>query len=94
MPGIHLCTRARLPETRRRRAKARARASHNTAKGLSIVQSWVQWQNEVVEMLGAELEESLHHVSLDDIDWTAWRNFYLEGRSPRAAVDRALERDL
>ena len=58
------------------------------------MQSWVQWQNEVVAMLGAELEEALHHVSSDDIDWTAWRNFYLEGRSPRAAVDRALERDL
>jgi hypothetical protein len=54
----------------------------------------VQWQAEVVAALGAELEEILQHVSLDDIDWPAWRNFYLEGRSARAAVDRALERDL
>jgi hypothetical protein len=58
------------------------------------VQTWVQWQNELVATLGAEFEEALHHISLDDIDWPAWRNFYLEGRSPRAAVDRALERDL
>ncbi len=58
------------------------------------MQTWAQWQAEVVTALGAELEELLHHVSLDDIDWPAWRNFYLEGRTPRAAVDRALERDL
>ena len=58
------------------------------------MQTWVQWQAEVVAALGAELEEILHHVALDDIDWAAWRNFYLEGRSARAAVDRALERDL
>jgi hypothetical protein len=58
------------------------------------MQTWMQWQVEVVATLGAELEEILHQVSVDDIDWPAWRNFYLEGRSPRAAVDRALERDL
>jgi hypothetical protein len=58
------------------------------------MQTWVQWQAEVVATLGAELEEILHQVALDDIDWPAWRNFYLEGRSARAAVNRALERDL
>ncbi len=58
------------------------------------MQTWIQWQAEVVATLGAELEELLHHVSLDDIDWAAWRGFYLEGRTARAAVDRALERDL
>jgi hypothetical protein len=35
-----------------------------------------------------------HKIDLDDVDWKAWRNFYTEGCSPRAAVDRALERDL
>jgi hypothetical protein len=58
------------------------------------MQTWVQWQAEVVKALSAELEELLHHVSMDDIDWPAWQPFYLEGRSPRAAVNRALERDL
>jgi hypothetical protein len=55
---------------------------------------WTQWQAEVVATLGLELEDCLHYVSLDDVAWTAWRNFYLEGRSPRGAVERALERDL
>ncbi len=59
-----------------------------------MMKPWVQWQTEVVATLGAELAEILQQISLDDIDWPAWRTFYLEGRSPRAAVNRALERDL
>jgi hypothetical protein len=59
-----------------------------------MMKSWVQWQTEVVATLGTELAEILQQISLDDIDWPAWRSFYLEGRSPRAAVNRALERDL
>ena len=58
------------------------------------MQTWVDWQAELVATLGAELEELVHHVSVDDVDWHAWQPFYLEGRSPREAVDRALERDL
>lgn len=38
--------------------------------------------------------EVLDEISFDDIDWSAWLRFYLEGRTPSAAVDRALERDL
>jgi hypothetical protein len=56
--------------------------------------NWAQWQNEVVAVLRRHLADTLHHVSVDDVDWAAWETFYLEGRSPRAAVDRALERDL
>lgn len=59
-----------------------------------IMQTWVQWQAEVLAELGTELEEVLHYVSMDDVDWPSWRSYYLEGRSPRAAVNRALERDL
>jgi hypothetical protein len=59
-----------------------------------IMETWVQWQAEVLVELGIELEEVLHFVSMDDVDWPSWRNYYLEGRSPRAAVNRALERDL
>ncbi len=58
------------------------------------MQTWVNWQAELVATLGIELEELLHHVSMDDVDWSAWRPFYLEGRSPQEALDRALERDL
>lgn len=58
------------------------------------MQTWAQWQIEVVALLQGDFEEFLHGISLDDVDWPSWRDFYIEGRSPRAAVDRALERDL
>ncbi len=58
------------------------------------MQSWTQWQREVLTLLRQDFQEVLRHISLDDIDWPSWRNFYLQGRTPRAAIDRALERDL
>lgn len=57
-------------------------------------ESWAQWQQDVLALLRADFQEALHQISLDDIDWPSWRLFFIEGRSPRAAVDRALERDL
>jgi DNA mismatch repair protein MutH len=56
--------------------------------------TWIQWQAEVVSTLRAELKELVDRISFDDVDWVAWYGFYLEGRSPQAAVSRALERDL
>lgn len=56
--------------------------------------SWAQWQETVVVLLRTELREALHHIDFDDVDWPSWRAFYNEGRTPRAAIDRALERDL
>jgi hypothetical protein len=55
---------------------------------------WTTWQREVVEILRRDLEVMLLDVTLEDVDWPAWHRFYLQGKSPRAAVDRALERDL
>jgi hypothetical protein len=55
--------------------------------------SWNQWQEAVVELLRADFNEILQHIGLDEVDWVAWRAFYNEGRTPRAAIDRALERD-
>ena len=56
--------------------------------------TWVEWQRDVVAILQREFREVLHHISLEDVDWAAWRSFYVEGKSASAAVDRALERDL
>jgi len=56
--------------------------------------TWTQWQNEVVALLQGDFEELLQQVSIDDVDWPSWARFFIEGRSPRAAIDRALERDL
>jgi hypothetical protein len=59
----------------------------------AIAGSWTQWQEAVVELLRADFNEVLQHIGLDEVDWPAWRAFYNEGRTPRAAIDRALERD-
>jgi hypothetical protein len=57
------------------------------------MQPWTQWQSEVVELLKSDFDEALV-VSMDDIDLPSWRPYYEQGRSPRAAIERALERDL
>jgi hypothetical protein len=53
-----------------------------------------QWQSEVLAVLRGDLKELLQEISFDDVDWPSWYRFFVEGRSPRAAVMRALERDL
>jgi hypothetical protein len=57
------------------------------------LQSWKKWQEAVIELLQSDFSEALQHIGLDEVDWPAWRTFYNEGRTPRAAIDRALERD-
>jgi hypothetical protein len=57
------------------------------------VLEWVQWQLAVLAVLRADFIGVLQKIDLDDVDWDAWRRFYSEGRTPRSAVDRALERD-
>lgn len=59
-----------------------------------MLQSWVQWRAGVVAVIRHEFREVLDEVNETDIDWEAWRPLYEEGRSPRAAVDRAYLRDL
>jgi hypothetical protein len=44
-------------------------------------------------VLRADFAEVLQFIGMDEVDWDAWRNFYNEGRTPKSAVDRALERD-
>ena len=56
--------------------------------------TWLQWQRAVVVLLRADLPELTERIGLDDVDWPSWRSFYNEGRTPRAAINRALERDL
>jgi hypothetical protein len=64
-----------------------------TAANVSVVE-WMQWQLAVVAVLRADFLGVLQKIDLEDVDWDAWRSFYVEGRTPRSAVDRALERDL
>ena len=58
------------------------------------MQTWTEWQYEVVSLLREDLDQFTQCTSLDDVDWAAFQTFFLEGRSARAAVNRALERDL
>lgn len=58
------------------------------------MQSWEQWKREVVVLLQIEFRELLNDLTLDDVDWCAWQPLYVQGRSARDAIDRALERDL
>jgi hypothetical protein len=62
--------------------------------GAAILQSWTQWQLDVLAVLRADFRDVLIRVELEDVDWATWRELYVQGRSPRAAVNRALERDL
>lgn len=55
---------------------------------------WVVWQTDVLALLRADLGDVLETIEPDEVDWPEWRSFYLDGRSPRAAINRALERDL
>jgi anti-sigma regulatory factor (Ser/Thr protein kinase) len=56
-------------------------------------QPWMQWQQSVVRLLRVEFNGALHHIGFDEVDWASWQTFYDEGRTPKAAIDRALERD-
>ena len=58
------------------------------------MQTWTEWQCEVVALLRHDLDDSVAILSLEDVDWPPFHLFYLEGRSARSAVNRALERDL
>ena len=57
------------------------------------MQNWTEWQIEIVTALREDLDQFTHYISMDDVDWAAFRPFFLEGRTARSAVDRALERD-
>ena len=57
------------------------------------MQTWANWQSELVTTLGVELEELVLHVSVDDVDWQEWHHLYLEGHSPRETLDKAWEDD-
>jgi hypothetical protein len=59
-----------------------------------MVQSWLQWRAGVIAEIRYDFREVLQDVNDADVDWDAWRPLYEEGRSPRAAVDRAFLRDV
>lgn len=60
----------------------------------SDTERWEKWQSDIVTLLQSDFGgEVLRDICLEDIDWPSWRDFYVQGKSPRAAIERALERD-
>jgi hypothetical protein len=55
---------------------------------------WEIWQEEVVALLRSDFGRELQQITADDVDWHLWRELYTQGRTPRAAIERALERDI
>jgi hypothetical protein len=61
----------------------------------SDTEQWERWQSDIVRLLQADFGgEVLRDICLDDIDWPSWHQFFVQGKSPRAAIERALERDV
>lgn len=52
------------------------------------------WQQEVLVLLRRDFGGELQDITVDEVDWHLWKEFYTQGRTPRAAIERALERDL
>ena len=53
---------------------------------------WIAWQCGVIAELRSELYAHLGDIDDRDVDWDAWLPLFLEGCSPRAAVDKAFVR--
>jgi hypothetical protein len=41
-----------------------------------------------------DFEDPFGLISIEEIDWPAWHPCYQQGRTPRSAIERALELDL
>jgi hypothetical protein len=67
-------------------------AAQNTVK--PTLDQWQEWQSEVVSLLRRYFHGELSAIAIDDVDWPSWYSFFIQGRSPQEAIDRALERDL
>jgi hypothetical protein len=53
---------------------------------------WSEWQSEIVRLLRCDFLRELQDITLDDVDWLSWQRYYVQGKSPRQAIERALER--
>jgi hypothetical protein len=60
----------------------------------AAILDWAEWQNGVLTILRHDLEEVLPSISLAEVDWDSWQNYFLIGCAPQSAVNRALERGI
>lgn len=66
----------------------------NTVMAQEMTETWNQWQRDVVALLRKDFSGTLPEIGLDDVDWPSWHTFFVQGRTPRSAIERAFERDL
>jgi hypothetical protein len=59
-----------------------------------MLYSWFQWRASVLAIIRYDFGRVLSNLDDKDIDWSAWRPLYDQGRSPQFAVDCAFMRDL
>lgn len=55
--------------------------------------TWSQWQQQVLSKIRRDYADILQQLTLDDVDWAAWRSLYDQGRSAADAVDYAFVRN-
>jgi len=55
---------------------------------------WQDWRRGVVAEIRNEFREHFSSIEDQDIDWNAWLPLYLEGCTPRNAVDKAFVRQV
>jgi hypothetical protein len=59
-----------------------------------LIDTWSDWQQQVIAAIRVDLRDVLDDVGTDDVDWDAWRPLFDEGRTPQAAVAKAFLRDV
>jgi len=55
-----------------------------------LVDTWTEWQEEVVAVLRTDFAAVLEDIGSEEIDWDAWRPYFDEGKAPRDAVRHAV----
>jgi hypothetical protein len=61
---------------------------------MTQAEHWREWRRGVVCTIRAHFGGVLAAIGEEDVDWEAWRPLYEEGRSPKAAVERAFLREI
>jgi hypothetical protein len=81
-----------IGNARRRRRLYAADTGEQARKVSMAAQTWAQWQRDVVALLQRDFSGVLRDISFDEVDWPTWQKFFVQGRTPKSAIDHALER--
>ena len=51
--------------------------------------TWMQWREQIIEVIRARYGTLLADIDQDDVDWEAWRPLYEQGYTAYTAVSDA-----